>query len=208
MGVVIVPPRDALQAIDTILGGAEPWMPVERRRDPNVRKLGWHHCGVPGSHRRFADHVRAQDERWSMEVAFGLPRRQRWADGPVRSTVLWVMVSGADQVKRAARLRPAPTLAIREGSSSRRWLVWWLERPIFILDAEQRNRRIAYAVRATQKHGRDGVWFPAPGSFLRVGRSRPLPVTCSRLTTASYEPDAVTGRLKEPPPADAWLRVA
>lgn len=199
-----VPARDALQALETILGYAGGWMPVERRRD-GVVKRGWHHAGVPGSHRRFADHVLTQDQRWSAEVAFGLPERVRWNGGASRSTVLWVMVSGSDQVARAAKLRPMPTVAIREGSSSRRWLIWMLERPIFALDAENRNRRIAYAVGSTQKFGRvDEALFPAPGSFLRVGRSRPLPVTCTRLTTASYEPDAVTDRLREPPAPDAW----
>jgi hypothetical protein len=199
-----VPARDALQALETILGYAGGWMPVERRRD-RVVKRGWHHAGVPGSPRRFADHVLTQDQRWSAEVAFGLPERVRWNGGASRSTVLWVLVSGSDQVARAAKLRPMPTVAIREGSSSRRWLIWMLERPVFALEAEQRNRRIAYCCGSTQKFGRvDMAQFPCPGTFLREGRTRPLPVTCSRLSTASYEPDEVTGRLKEPPDPAAW----
>lgn len=198
-----VPARDALQAIDTIIGYAGGWTPVERRSSGR-RKMGWHEAGVrPG---RFADHVLTADQRWSHEVAFGLPQTRRWNGGPSRCTVLWVMVSGTDQVQRAARLRPMPTIAIREGSSSRRWLIWMLDEPIFALDAEQRNRRISYFCRAPHKWGRsDLAMFPAPGCFLREGRSRPLPVTCTRLSTASFDPDEVTGTLREPPSPDAWM---
>jgi hypothetical protein len=143
---------------------------------------------------------------WSDEICLGLPQMRRWNDGIHCSTVLWVKVEGSDQIARAARFRPLPTVAIQEGSSSRRWLLWLLERPVDYFQVRDRNRRLAYHLRAVQKAGSpDNAWFPAPGSFLRYGRSRPAPVVCSRLTTASFEPDAITSRLREPPPADAWM---
>ncbi len=97
-------------------------------------------------------------------------------------------------------------MALQEGSSSRRLLLWALEESVDFFSIEEANRRIAYHLRAVQKHGDpDALRVPAPGTFLRVGRSRPVPVVVSRLEPDFYTVAGVAGRLKEPPPKDAWL---
>lgn len=199
---------EANAALAFILGWSAPaWMPVFQDRDGrSVRN--WHRVGVRGAGGLLASHVRALDELHSYEVAFGLPRRQR-GGGVARGTCLWVRVEGKEQLERARRFRPLPTVALQEGSSSRRLLLWALEESVDFFSLEEANRRIAYHLRAVQKHGDpDGLRVPAPGTFLRVGRSRPVPVVVSRLEPDFFTVGVVAGRLKDPPPRDAWLERA
>lgn len=198
---------DALEAFDWMAGWAGGWMPVERRRDAGHARMWWHHCGQADSGRVLAETVRGLDERWSPEIRLGLPQSRRWNGGVGAVTVLWAVVEGSDQVARAQRFRPRPSMVVRAGVGSRRWLLWALDRPAGYFDVQAANRRLAYALHATQKHGDpDGLSLPAPGSCLRVGRARPVPVVVSRLSVETFALRAVVGRLKEPPPRDAWLQ--
>jgi hypothetical protein len=118
----------------------------------------------------------------------------------------WLPVRLGDKQLTAARaFRPLPGLVLAEGSTARRWLFWPLDNPVPWADLKAANRRIAYALRSTQKHGDpDAAWFPAPGTCLRAGRARPVPVRVSRLEPVSYRVDAVAGALKEPPAIEWW----
>jgi hypothetical protein len=69
------------------------------------------------------------------------------------------------------------------------------------------NRRIAYRLRAVQKHGDpDELVFCAPGTCMRAGRSRPVPVRVARLSVETFTLAAVVGRLKDPPDVRWWER--
>jgi hypothetical protein len=195
----------ALQALNLYLSVGGAWMPIVRRREGERDRLAWRPAGRPG-----LEHlVRAWDERPDREILIGLPQARRWNQGVGQVGVLVARVEGTEQLARARRFRPLPSLVLAEGSSSRRWLLWALERPVGYFDAVERNRKIAYALRATQKwKDPDRVWLPAPGTCLRVDRARPVPVVCARLSTDTFAADAITARLKEPPALDAWRDAA
>lgn len=198
----LVPLQPVLRAIDTVLGWKDRWMPVERRRDESVKRC-WHHCGDGAA---LATLVTRADELWSDEVHLGLPERER-GKLPCGATVLWARIEGKQQLKAAHRFRPLPSIAIQEGA--RRWLIWPVNTWLPYFEVEERNRKIAYRLGATQKYGLpEEFWLPAPGTCMRVGRSRPVPVVCRRLEPQVFSPDAVTARLKEPPAKDAWRQAA
>jgi hypothetical protein len=208
---VIVPHRDAIVALDFMTGWAGGWRPVYRYRDdrgagPGGARVWWTRAGRSGVW--LADAVRHADERYSDEVELGLPEFRRWNGGVGGATVLWAYVTGADQLRRARAFRPLPTLVVQEGSSSRRWLIWWLEEFVRYGALGEANRKLAYALGAVQKHGDpDAFRVPAPGSCLRRGRRKPVPVVCGRLSLESFRVGQVVGRLKEPPAKDAWMGV-
>lgn len=161
---------------------------------------------VPGCRPYVARRMRLIDELHSQEVAFGLPMARVGGGGVARGTVLWARVEGKEQLARARKLRPYPSIVLQEGASTRRLLLWALERMVPYDHLVRANRRLAYACGATQKWGDpDVLRVPIPGTFLRVDRSRPVAVMVSRLEPAFYDVRQVVGRLKEPPPADAWL---
>lgn len=191
-------PREALIALDYFMGFAGGWMPVDQHVTGRTLH-NWHHTGTAESGRLLAETVRRCDERWSHEISFGIPQRYR-AAGVTRGTVLWARVEGGEQVKLAHRFRPYPSVVLQDGSSSRRLLLWPLEHTIDWFELRQFNRRLAYRFKAVQKHADpDALRVPAPGTFLRVGRSRPAPVVVTRLSTASFTAEEVVGRLKDPP---------
>ena len=196
---------DALAAMDAILGwspGAR-YMPVELTA---TRTTFWHRCGQPGDGARLARVVRWHDQRLDTEIRLGVPQAKAKGGGVSFVTALWAVVEGTDQLQRARRFRPLPSLVLQAGAGSKRWLVWALEDRLDYFAAQDANRKIAYHLRATQKHGDvDRAWFPAPGSCLRLDRSRPVPVRVARLTTDVFCAESVVGRLREPPPKDAWL---
>lgn len=192
---------EALRALEQTVGWAGGWMPVYRNREgSHAPRMMWHHCGQPGSAARLDRAVRCFDERHSDEILLGLPQRKRWNEGVHGATVLWCRIEGEAQLARARAFRPLPSIVLQEGASSRRWLIWALDGFAGYDELADANRRIAYALRATQKHGQpDSFLVPAPGTCLRLGRSRPVPVVCARLTTASYSVRQVAGRLRQPP---------
>lgn len=194
----------ALYALDFMLGWAGGHMPVELVAD-NVRF--WHRCGQPGDGARLARVVRWHDERRDTEIRLGVPQLKPNAGGVARASALWAVVDGSDQLARARRFKPLPSMVLQAGSGSRRWLIWSLEEPVGYFELVAANRKLAYHLRAVQKHGDpDGTWFPAPGTCLREGRARPVPVVCARLSLATFRASSIVGRLKEPPPKDAWLQ--
>lgn len=194
----------ALAALDLYLGHAGGWMPVDRRRDGRDKRW-WHRPGRPGSADLLGRTIAELDARYSDETLLGLPWHEREAGGTTYATALWCRIEGKDQQRRAARFRPLPSVVIREGLTTRRWLLWPLRSRESYFDVLEANRRIAYRLRAVQKWADpDKLWIPAPGTCLRVGRARPVPVVVSRLTLDSFDLKAVVGRLKDPPVQKWW----
>lgn len=140
----------------------------------------------------------------SREVAVGLPHV---AEFVYSSTVLWAWVAGGDQEARAARFRPLPSIVLKVGGSSERLLLWVLRNPVNAADAERFNVRISYALRAPRTRSRpEALRVPMVGTFMRVGRRVPAPILVTRWQpdTDLLEAQQIAGRLREPPPADAW----
>lgn len=188
----------AAQAFLTIAAYWRSWMPVRCEQWPHG-----HYCWRRGD-QDLAGLIRFLDEEYGDEIRLGIPQERIDNGGVGRVSMLWARVSGNEQLQRAQRFRPRPTLVIQEGTSTARWLIWWLERPMSYFDVIAANRKLAYGLHAVQKSGDpDAAWIPAPGSMLR-GK----PVRVTRLTTASFELPAVVAHLKEPPDRFAWLDAA
>jgi hypothetical protein len=152
--------------------------------------------------------VRELDEEHDDEVLLGIPWSHPRAGGVARTSVLWARVEGTQQVTWARKFRPLPTMILQEGSSTRRTLLWALEETVPWATALKQNKRLAYRFGAVQKWADPDVMvFAAPGTCLREGRSRPVPVRVSRLTDATF-PLATFAEhrwLKDPPDASAWM---
>lgn len=203
-----MPFQTALRALDLYLGHAGGWMPVDRRREGHDKRW-WHRPCQPGSGALLAETIRELDARYSDEILLGLPWHDRGAGGTTYATALWCRIEGNDQAKRAARFRPLPSVVVREGVTSRRWLIWPLRSRESYFDVLDANRKIAYRLRAMQKYGNpDLFWLPAPGTCLRIGRARPVPIVVSRLTLDAFDLAQVVGRLKAPPDVKWWERTA
>lgn len=202
--------HEALQAYALFTAWWGGWIPVKLGQWAPY-ETAWRRLEDDRRPRRSLAHlVRSLDENNDDEILLGMPWSSLDAGGVAVASVLWAKVEGADQLARARKLRPLPSLVLQEGSSSRRWLLWPLERVTPYLELKSANRRLAYALKATQKWGDpDVVWIPAPGTCLREGRSRPSPVRVARLDTTTFaDAGAVVGRLKEPPEVKPWWESA
>lgn len=160
----------------------------------------WVRCR-PGSRLMAAVAKRADAE--GAEVSIGLPERSP-GRGVGRCTVLWCWVEGSEQVARAMRFRPRPSVVIRT-SGSRRLLLWGLSQAIGYQFIAPFNRKLAYALRAPQKWAApEALRIPWPGTSLRIGRARPVLVVVTRMNSDPLTWEQVVGRLREPPSRDAW----
>lgn len=154
-------------------------------------------CG-PGLGERLWGRAHVLDLERSAQVEVGLPDAGA-------ATVLWAHVTGREQLRYAARFRPAPALVLRFGSSSDRLLVWGLRESTSWLGLESHNDRIAYALHASRARcAPEKLRIPVPGTFVRVGRERPAAVLLTRMELTDYTRSQVTGVLKAAPSKTAW----
>ena len=187
--------RDAA-ALDFLLGWAGGYLPVYRENGHGV-KTAWLEAGRNGLASFAAESQRLRSD----DLHVGLPCKVRFG-GPTMGTVLWCRIEGQDQLDRARRHRPLPSMVVQEGRSTRRVLIWALEDRAGYVDIETMNRRLAYRFGAVQRFGvPENLRVPVPGTFLRAGRSRPVAVVTTRLEPDFYSLTDVAGRLKDPPPA-------
>jgi hypothetical protein len=198
--------RQALRALDLILGWHHSCLPIDYGQSELTGRT-WHRCGDPHGLVRLVEHF---DTEHSDEVQLRLPE-PRQGSGPMGASVLWARTEGKVQSQRAFKLRPMPTIVLREGGSSRRLMIWALRRWADYFEVQDLNARLAYALGAKQCDGLpERLRIPAPGSCLRVGRARPIPVVVSRLEPVSFLPEQVAGRLRKPPEVDPskWRKAA
>lgn len=204
----VAPWDEALRAIVFILGWNGGIMEVQSWAEGRSFPSHFITMGQPDSGRRVARWVRMKDERQSAEVLLGVPAARR-AGGVRTATAFWARVEGTEQNRWLERFRPVPTIVLREGTSSRRWCLWALEHEVKWQGVDRGNRRISHRLRAPKKHAEpERLWLPAPGSCLRRGKSKPVPVVVERLGVESYRPLDVVGRLPDAPATDAWLKGA
>lgn len=153
---------------------------------------------------RLAHLAAAMDLQESAEVAVGLPRIKEFV---YSSSILWAWAKGSEQVGLAAKFTPKPSIVLRIGpAASERLLIWVLRQPVTEEKATQLNARISYALHAPRTRSKpEDLRIPLPGTFARVGRSRPAPVLVTRLCVErGHVAEKVAGKLKDPPVNDAW----
>lgn len=155
------------------------------------------------SAKTLAKRSRTLDFRENAQVEIGLPERPRGIY-PSEATVLWAWVESTEQARRAGRFRPMPSMVLRVGASCRRLCLWALDRSPGYTAVEAANRRLSYHLHAPQKYAKpEKLRIPLPGTCIRVGRKRPAPVVVTRMELEQFDPEAVAGRLKAPPPT--WV---
>lgn len=155
------------------------------------------------SYRLFVDTVMGKSVDRDVLIAAGL--RKRAGHGTCdRARVLWARVEGKKEAGALARFRPVPSLLLREGATSRMVALWELDRALNYEWVLRANRRIAHKLFAPKKWCDLEFMFAAPGSCLRAGRSRPVPVRVEDYAIRRYAPRQVVGGLKEAPDPDAW----
>jgi hypothetical protein len=125
-----------------------------------------------------------------------------------QAAVLWARVESKREAVNLERFRPVPTLVLREGASCRRVALWSLRRPLSYDWLVRANRRIAHKLFAPKKWAEPEFAFPAPGSCLRVGRSRPVPIHVEHFEASIFHPREVVGALRDAPDPDAWREKA
>lgn len=143
------------------------------------------------------------------EVRLGAGSRRRRGFGTCDcSRVLWARVGSRKEVANLRRFRPRPTLVVREGSTCRLVALWSLRRPLTYEWLVRANRRIAHRLFGPKKWAEPEFEFPVPGSCLRAGRARPVPVHAVLFEASVYEPRQVVGGLKDAPDPNAWREAA
>ncbi len=140
-------------------------------------------------------------ERWGgCQVELGLPERAARQGGASAASILWVWCETREQVLRAVRFRPQPSMVLKVGKSCRRLLIWALEEVVPYVSLVPANKRIAYRLRAPQNRADpDKFRCPVPGLCLTVGRKRPVPVVVTRRVEDTSTMARVTKGLREPP---------
>lgn len=194
-------PAEVVRILELVLAGHCEWMMSKAFDADGREKRMWTR---PGSG-ELVGLVERADFHLSQEVRLG-PGRPKIK----RSIVdylgcLWVRTDSKAAAARLARFRPEPSVVLREGVSSRFWALWWLDR-LWNADVILRaNERISYNVGAPRKGASpDELWVPAPGSCLRVGRTRPAPVAVVSAPGHLWKIQQVTKRLKDAPDRNAW----
>lgn len=123
-----------------------------------------------------------------------VPRRDRHPDGVSVSSVLWAHVENTVAARSLAAFRPAPSLVLRYGKSSRRTAIWWMDKPLRKMAnpaddwVGRANRRLAYCLKANSRCAR-------PEWLMPVGN-----VTVEHADSAArYTPAQVVKALRDPP---------
>lgn len=157
---------------------------------------------------RWRHHANWFSERYDVRVGL-TPRSGRAHDGLQRCSVLWAVADSRRACERLGRLRPRPTLVLREGDTVRTTALWALDRTMAWDWTVRGNRRIAHAISAPKKWSTPEHAVRLPGSAVRWGRDGPrlLPLRVNVVEfepRAIYEPRRVVGHLPDAPDPDAW----
>lgn len=187
--MIRVPPSEAIAQIVFAMSYAGGELPIflDQSAAPSMR------LRRPNIAERLYERAQRLDLQDSAEVAIGLP-------ATATISILWASLETADSVKRASRFKPLPSIALRFGKGCRRLCIWTLETPMGHASIVAANKRLAYRFSSPQKWANpDALRVPCPGTFLRVGRLRPVPVLVTRLEMESWTLERITGRLRDPP---------
>lgn len=201
--VADVPLAQSLAWLDFVVGWPGGWLNL--RTDGPERSSIWIRTPVGLRGRSELAHYTALLEELNTDVECSMLRPKRgWGTSAVPA--LHVRVEGKKQADRLRNFRPVPTFVIREGSTTRYVALWMLRAPLRKWsDSTRANKRIAHALGASKKNCFAGDFsFPVPGSVLRAGRKRPVPVVVARAGLEAYTVREVVGRLRDAPDPESW----
>lgn len=130
--------------------------------------------------------------------------REKEMSWPWIASVLWARVESPGGRDALDGFLPAPTLVMAAGAV--RTALWALTGELTRRESEWLNRRLAFALGARLKDAAPWFSFSPPGTVLRAGRSKAVPVVVERFSGELHSARAVAGGLADPPDARAaWL---
>lgn len=128
--------------------------------------------------------------------------RSRALNWPLGAVVLWARVSAPAGREALAAFDPAPTVVLAAGAE--RTALWAMSGELTARDTERLNRRLAYRLGGKLKDAGPWFSFSPPGTVLRAGRAKPVPVTVERFDPVLHSARAVCGGLPDPPERKGW----
>ena len=200
-GHLAIAPADAIAELVFHLVAAGGDLPLYIDRLPNpLAELRGPHDRLGARVARIAARLDMEESR---EVALALPTTGGYV---YRSMVLWTWAKTTEQGLEAAKFSPEPSIVLRMGRSAVRLLVWALRNPVNEADCTTFNERLAWRIGAPRTATAAAqLRLPLPGTFRRVGRRVPAPVLLTKFDLSrAYEAQEIAGKLREPPPKDAW----
>jgi hypothetical protein len=133
-------------------------------------------------------------EREPQIMAVPLVRAGRYLER-VPSALLWAHTRTQRQEAALRSFRPAPALVIRTGVEQVAF--WALSYPLTRDGTLRANKRIAKRLGTPYTSCDVNFAFTLPGTVLRSGRGRPVPVEITRYEPEILEPLAIIGKLKD-----------
>lgn len=175
-----------------------------------------HRNGGPWHRQDFAVDERRQYERTVRLAAedrdvllSAAPRPEPGLGMADRAACLWARVESKAQKAALKAFRPAPTVVLQEGSTCRQVALWALDEPLAHDWVVRANKRLAHRFGSPKKHAAAEFMFPAPGSCLRHGRTRPVLVReWVNPSLPIYRPRDVVARLRDAPEPHDWRNEA
>lgn len=161
--------------------------------------------------------VEYHENEWSAELVCGLPRQRighhddlrgvlSWP-GAVSVPLVWARTDSKKSAERLERMKPAPSILLRKGDTASLIAFWILRRPLTWAQLERANKRIAHYLRTPKKWADpDTFTFGLPGTFLRRGRSRPVPIIVESMSLETHVAKRVLGWMRDAPDPDAWRK--
>lgn len=195
---------EAADALFGMIAGPSGYVQLDWHEDTAWRSM-WIPCDDLA---RWRHHSSWFAERYDVRIG-AAPRSTRERDTPMRCSVLWVVAESRRACERLGRLRPRPTLVLREGGTTRTTAIWALDKPLAWDWTIRGNRRIAHYIDAPKKYAEPTHGFRIPGSAVRWGRDGPRLIPL-RINVVEFEPAAiyearrVVGHLADAPDPNAW----
>lgn len=186
------------------LGGSDGFYAIRLTQHDGRRVTAW-----PGVGRRGWVESICGDFGWRGDIEWSarayLDRGSRRLMGDTGAS--WVRAETGHQVAALEAFDPEPSLVLREGGTVRHVAFWFHPRPLGPDAGERLNRHLAHRLRCAKKWAAQ-LDFAPPGSVIREGRARPLPVVvaggssdlvtvrelCRTLPRAIPDPDAWRAR--------------
>lgn len=136
------------------------------------------------------------------------PRREKGRSEASRGRCLWLRAEGKRAERRLELFRPYPTMVLQDGALHRYLALWGLAEPLTHAWLVRANRRIAASagMPAGQSCDPDSFLMRPPGSELRHGRAKAVPIRVRAVNGGGYRPAEVVGRLRDAPDPNGWRK--
>lgn len=117
----------------------------------------------------------------------------------VDSALIWARTTTGAAAAKLRRFKPAPSLVLRDGGGVHYTAFWALSEPLSEEWTVRANKRLAKYLGTPYGDCAIDYSFFLPGTVVRLGRRRPLPIQLVRYAVELHPAREVVGRLPDPP---------